>query len=616
MIVLRFLLLTVLGLASLAAETIHLKTRDFQPPADRTEYLARPVLRRTAGTSHYLVQFQTPVSAGLVQRLRTRGMIVTSYVGRSTLMVSAPDDFSLDGFPVRWIGRLEQRDKISPRISEQAAAGQAPGAYVVEFHPDVNMQEARVMVREHNLRLIENRYMLSHHLLVAGGFSAMSRLATWDEVAYIFPPSPELLAGKRVYACEGAVAAAEGGTTGQYVGTGYPWDVTGTNGLVLGYFFSQMTEELPAESSQAQILRAFNEWAKYANVSFTSAPNAQAPQTVNVLFATGAHGDAYPFDGSTILAHTFYPAPLNPEPIAGDMHLNNDERWQIGADTDLFSVALHEAGHALGMVHVDDPNQVMYPYYRMRTTLGTGDISVVQSYYGAAAGSTPSQPSQPAPLTLTVQSPAATSNTSAATISASGVTSGGVAPVEIAWSTANGEIGNALGSANWSITSIPLILGVNNITITAFDAASHVVTQTISVTQQAHQPPSAPAPNPPSPPAPPATPNPPSTPNSPSTPPPGSPGNTTPPSLRITNPGSTIVSTTAGSITFQGLASDNVGVTSVTWSTSTGASGTATGTITWTAPNIPLLVGSNTVTMRAYDAAGNSAWRAVTVVRQ
>ena len=327
---------------------------------------------------------------------------------------------------------------------------------------------------------------------------------------------------------------------------------------------------------------------------------------MNILFATGAHGDPYPFDSPTVLAHTFYPAPLNAEPIAGDMHLNDDERWQVGADTDLYSVALHEAGHALGLVHVDDPNQVMYPYYQMHTTLGTGDISVVQSYYGTATGSTPSQPSQPAPatLTLTVQSPAVTSTSTATAISVSGITTGGVAPVEVAWSTAAGQIGNALGSANWSITSIPLTLGANNITITAFDAASHTASQTITVTRQAQPTPALPS-----------APTSPSTPSTPSGPQPGSTGDTTPPTLRITNPASTIMSTTASSITFQGQASDNVGVTSVTWSTAAGASGTAAGTLTWTAPNIPLLMGSNMVTVRAYDAAGNSAWRAVTVVR-
>jgi hypothetical protein len=48
--------------------------------------------------------------------------------------------------------------------------------------------------------------------------------------------------------------------------------------------------------------------------------------------------------------------------------------------------------------------------------------------------------------------------------------------------------------------------------------------------------------------------------------------------------------------------------------TNTGGSGTASGTTRWSAP-IPLLVGSNTVTIRASDAAGNVGWRSVVVAR-
>ncbi len=44
-----------------------------------------------------------------------------------------------------------------------------------------------------------------------------------------------------------------------------------------------------------------------------------------------SHGDAYPFDGpGAVLAHTFYPAAPNPEPMAGDMHLDDDEGWRVG----------------------------------------------------------------------------------------------------------------------------------------------------------------------------------------------------------------------------------------------------------------------------------------------
>jgi Glucodextranase, domain B len=85
--------------------------------------------------------------------------------------------------------------------------------------------------------------------------------------------------------------------------------------------------------------------------------------------------------------------------------------------------------------------------------------------------------------------------------------------------------------------------------------------------------------------------------------------------LSIVVPGSTIVLTSAASLTVSGTASDNTGVVSVAWNTSNGAAGVAAGTTSWSAA-IPLLVGNTTIIIRAYDAAGNSAWRAITVVRQ
>jgi hypothetical protein len=88
------------------------------------------------------------------------------------------------------------------------------------------------------------------------------------------------------------------------------------------------------------------------------------------------------------------------------------------------------------------------------------------------------------------------------------------------------------------------------------------------------------------------------------------------PSLAITSPASTSVLTTAASIRLQGWASDNVGVVQVTWSTAFGRSGVAAGTSSWNTGDVPLLVGTNTIMVRAYDAAGNSAWRSVTVTRR
>jgi hypothetical protein len=88
------------------------------------------------------------------------------------------------------------------------------------------------------------------------------------------------------------------------------------------------------------------------------------------------------------------------------------------------------------------------------------------------------------------------------------------------------------------------------------------------------------------------------------------------PTLAITSPASTSVQTSAATIRLQGTASDNVGVTQVTWSTPFGKSGTATGTSYWNSGYIPLLAGTNTIVVRAWDAAGNSSWRSVTVTRR
>ena len=107
---LRFLVLAALEIGSLAAGTIHLKTRDLEPLPDRTDYLASPLRRRTAGTSRYLVEFDGSVTASNFASLRARGITITGYIGRSTVIVSAPDNFSLNGMPVRWVGRLEHRD--------------------------------------------------------------------------------------------------------------------------------------------------------------------------------------------------------------------------------------------------------------------------------------------------------------------------------------------------------------------------------------------------------------------------------------------------------------------------------------------------------------------------
>ena len=97
--------------------------------------------------------------------------------------------------------------------------------------------------------------------------------------------------------------------------------------------------------------------------------------------------------------------------------------------------------------------------------------------------------------------------------------------------------------------------------------------------------------------------------------PPSQPADTTPPSLQILSPGAAMISTSAAFISLSGTASDNVGVTAVRWTNAFGAGGDAIGTTNWQIANIALLVGTNKITVRAFDAAGNSRWQLVSVVR-
>jgi hypothetical protein len=289
---------------------------------------------------------------------------------------------------------------------------------------------------------------------------------------------------------------------------------------------------------------------------------------------------------------------VNPESIAGDMHLDADENWHVGGDVDIYSVALHEAGHALGLGHSDKPGDVMYPYYRSNMTLSANDIGAVQTLYGlpgtapapiaapAPPPTTPAPPALPSPLRLTLDSiPAATSSNQ---LTATGTLSGGLAPFSVQWQTDHGYSGAAAlvasGSAaavSWTASGIALVNGSNTISVTAYDSSRQTATQTARVTL--------------------------------SQPPPPSSG--LPVTVAITSPASSVQSVSTATVSLAGSASGGSGIARVTWQTSGGASGTATGTSHWTVSGVPALVGTNTIIVRAWDTKGSSAWSAVVLVR-
>jgi hypothetical protein len=95
----------------------------------------------------------------------------------------------------------------------------------------------------------------------------------------------------------------------------------------------------------------------------------------------------------------------------------------------------------------------------------------------------------------------------------------------------------------------------------------------------------------------------------------GAPIDTQRPSVAITFPTSAAAfATTEASLNLSGTATDDVGVTSVTWENNRGGSGAAAnGPQGWGYQGIPLQAGANVITVTARDAAGNTGTDVLTV---
>jgi hypothetical protein len=161
-------------------------------------------------------------------------------------------------------------------------------------------------------------------------------------------------------------------------------DVNGTPSQLSGAFAG-----IPASAWQGEVLRAFQTWAVNANVNIGLVPDGGQPlgtpgspqgdtrfgdvRVAAVPLAPDAAALAAPFD-------------LTAGTRSGDVWFNSSLPFSVGGtatSNDIFTVALHEAGHVLGVPESDDPTSAMFDQAVPRQGLNANDVASVVSLYGA-----------------------------------------------------------------------------------------------------------------------------------------------------------------------------------------------------------------------------------------
>jgi hypothetical protein len=162
-------------------------------------------------------------------------------------------------------------------------------------------------------------------------------------------------------------------------------------GMSASNLFQTLNGVAAPSAWELEIIRAFETWAVNSNINLTVVPDGGQPLGVaGAVQGDSRFGDiriaASPGGPNATSLASAQPFSWTGTTWSGDVVFDSSMPFAIGnvaGKYDLFSVALHEAGHVFGLDHSDtDITSVMYPTYGFHTQLASSDISNFQALYG------------------------------------------------------------------------------------------------------------------------------------------------------------------------------------------------------------------------------------------
>jgi len=162
-------------------------------------------------------------------------------------------------------------------------------------------------------------------------------------------------------------------------------DGTLTDGGLPSNLFATLNAVAPTAVWQREFARALQTWADVTPLNFHIVPDNGA-----VAGSSGsAQGDSRfgdirlgAYARTSYVAYTYYPG--SGGTLGGDMFIASNMTWHVGTNLDLYSVLLHESGHAIGLDHSTLSTAVMYPTIAtVFAGLSADDIAGAQAIYGA-----------------------------------------------------------------------------------------------------------------------------------------------------------------------------------------------------------------------------------------